>query len=100
MGHGVTDQAHAPQDQEHPQGCGAAGQQQAAEQGPAHELEFAERLPEMCGEVHQATCAQDCGAISSRLEPNTQPLLFTSRVWGMCWRTAVRSWQTTTRVRP
>ncbi len=32
VGHGVTDQAHAPQDQEHTQRRGAASQYQAADQ--------------------------------------------------------------------
>ncbi|MCY1175115.1 hypothetical protein D3C87_1796720 [compost metagenome] len=56
MGDGITDQAHASEDQKYPQGRRAACQDQSTEKRSAHEHEFVERLPEMRGSDHQATC--------------------------------------------
>ncbi|MNP65358.1 hypothetical protein D3C76_1609410 [compost metagenome] len=60
MRYGVTNQAHAPKNQEHAQRRCAARQHQAAKQGSAHEDELLKRLPEMSGRKHQATHVWGC----------------------------------------
>ncbi len=100
VGHSVTDQAHAPQDEEYAQRRGAACQHQPADQGAAHKDEVGEGHPQVGGEVHQATCIWGCGRISSLLAPNMQPVFLICSTWWVCWRTDARSWQTMTSVRP
>ncbi len=82
MGNGVTDQAHAAQDQEHAQRRGAARKHQPADERAAHKYEVEERHPQVGGEVHQATCMCGCGRISSLLGPNRQPVLL---ICTTCW---------------
>jgi hypothetical protein len=60
MGHRITHQAHASQDQKYAKRRCAARQRQATEQRSAHEDELVKGLPKIGGSEHQATCVCGC----------------------------------------
>ena len=59
MRHGVTDQAHAPEHQEHTDRAGAERQRNDGGQRAAHELEIRERIDQGLPD-HQAARAERC----------------------------------------
>src|SRR6516165_856410 len=63
MGHGIADEAHAAQHQEHPDRARAERESERAGERPAHELEFRERRDQEI--EHQAAGSTHSAARSS-----------------------------------